>query len=130
MLIVLDANVWIRFARSRSLAALVNRIALYKLIPVTNNYLLSEVFDIILKHKWATASEARKYIDYVKSISLFITENVVYRLSPDPKDNFLFDIAIQHNCSVIISDDTELLSFRMQPVKVKSVSWFFKNFPV
>ncbi|WP_153796575.1 putative toxin-antitoxin system toxin component, PIN family [Foetidibacter luteolus] len=130
MLIVLDANVWIRFARSRSLAALVNSIALYKLMPVTNNYLLSEVFDIILKHKWATASEARRYIDYVKSISMFITENVVYRLSPDPKDNFLFDIAIQHNCSVIISDDTELLSFRMQPVKVKSVSWFFKNFPV
>ena len=130
MLIVIDANIRIRFARSQSFSALVNRIALYKLIPVTNNYLLSEVFDTIVINEWATRKEAKRYIEYIKSISLFITEHAVYRISPDPKDNFLFDIAIQHNCSFIISNDTELLAFRLQPVKVKSVSWFLKNFPL
>ncbi|SFQ02060.1 hypothetical protein SAMN05444277_104189 [Parafilimonas terrae] len=59
-----------------------------------------------------------------------VAENAVYRISPDPKDNYLFDLAIQNNCAFIISDDRKLLSFRIQPVKVKSTNWFLKNFPL
>lgn len=44
LVVVLDANVWIRFARSKKLQPLVDRFITYNLIPVVNNYLLSEVF--------------------------------------------------------------------------------------
>jgi predicted nucleic acid-binding protein len=59
-----------------------------------------------------------------------ITERSVYRLSPDPKDNYLFDLAIQNNCVFIISDDSKLLRFKLKPLPVHSTAWFIKKFPV
>jgi putative PIN family toxin of toxin-antitoxin system len=128
--IVIDASVWIRMARSAYAAPLIDRIVLYQLMPVLNSYLLSEVHDALLKNKWATVKQAEFFIDYIKKLSFYVTENVVFRLSPDPKDNYLFDLAVQYNCPFIVSDDTVLLSFLMQPVKVKSCNWFLKYFPV
>ncbi len=128
--IVIDASVWIRMARSAYAAPLIDRIALYQFMPVLNNYLLSEVHDALLKNKWATVKQADFFIDYMKKLSFYVTENVVFRLSPDPKDNYLFDLAVQFNCPFIVSDDSVLLSFLMQPVKVKSCNWFLKYFPV
>ena len=46
--IVIDANVWIRFARAKNITPLLNRFILYNFIPVVNNYLLSEIFDAIV----------------------------------------------------------------------------------
>ena len=127
--IVLDANVWVRYARHKDIAPLTNRIAVYDFIPVVNNYLLSEVFDALTDNKWMSAKIALKTIDLIRSTSYSTAENVVYKLSPDHKDNYLFDLAIQHNCPFIISDDKLLLSFVVKPIKVKSSSWFHKYFP-
>ena len=41
--IIIDANVWIKYARIKDIAPLVNRFATYNFIPVINNYLLSEI---------------------------------------------------------------------------------------
>lgn len=128
--IILDANVWVRFARNRNITPLLNRINLYGFMPVANRYLLSEIFNAVVDNKWMTEKEAHKIIGFIEKICVLTTENVVYRLSPDPKDNYLFDLAIQFHCPFIISDDTLLLAFLMQPVKVKSSNWFLKNFPI
>ena len=129
-LIVIDAGVWVRMARSILAEPLILRCKIYELVPVLNNYLLAEVHDALLKNKWATIRQADVFVNYMKESSLFVTENAVYRLSPDPKDNYLFDLAVQSNCAFIISDDTDLLSFALQPVEVKSCNWFLKQFPV
>ena len=128
--VVIDANVWVRFARSKNLKPLIDRFITYDILPVVNNYLLSEIFDALLENGWATEKQATLFIEYVKYQSIVITENAVYRISPDPKDNYLFDIAVQRNCHFLITDDTELLSFRMKPLGIHSTSWFFKNFPL
>jgi hypothetical protein len=47
--IIIDANVWVRFARFRNLNPLINRFDTHNLIPVTNRYLLSEIFDALVK---------------------------------------------------------------------------------
>jgi predicted nucleic acid-binding protein len=99
-------------------------------MPIVNRYLLSEVFDALVDNKWMTEKQAMQTIIFIEAICLLTVENVVYRLSPDPKDNYLFDLAVQHNCPLIISDDTELLAFVLKPVKVKSCNWFLKHFPV
>jgi len=85
--IVIDACVWVRFARSKNLKPLVNRCIAYDMLPVINNYLLSEIFEALLEKGWATEKQAALFTEYVKYQSLFVTENVVYRLSPDPKDS-------------------------------------------
>lgn len=74
--------------------------------------------------------QATKVIDFIKKISLVITERAVYRLSPDPKDNYLFDLAIQNNCVFIISDDNKLLQLKLKPIPIHSTSWFLKKFAV
>jgi putative PIN family toxin of toxin-antitoxin system len=129
-LIVIDANVWIRFARSKNISPIALRLYKYKFVPVTNQYLFSEIFDALTDNKWMTEKQATQLLSLLSQICYHVTERVVYRISPDAKDNYLFDLAIQNNCAFIISDDNKLLSFRLPPVKVKSTNWFLKNFPL
>jgi putative PIN family toxin of toxin-antitoxin system len=128
--IIIDANVWVRFARFRNLNPLLNRFDTHSLIPVINRYLLSEVFDALVKKKWMNDKSALATIQFIEDISILNKGRAVYRLIPDPKDNYLIDLAVQHNCSFIISDDSELLSFPLLPLPVKSCNWFLKQFPV
>ena len=129
-LVIIDANVWIRFTRSKNILPLLDRFDAYNLVPVVNNYLLSEIFDALIDNKWMTESRATSTVDYIRRISSVRVERAVYRLSPDPKDNYLFDLAIQNNAAFIITDDTKLLSLSLKPRPIKSSSWFLRNFPV
>ena len=128
--VVIDANVWIRFARSKDITPLMNRFLLYNFVPVINSYLLSEIFDAVVEQKWMQKERAQKLINFIASISLVKAGKAVYALSPDPKDNYLFDLAIQNNCLFLITDDSVLLSFEMKPIHTHSTNWFLKHFPV
>jgi putative PIN family toxin of toxin-antitoxin system len=126
--IVLDANVWIKYARSRDIAPLLDRFVTYNFLPVVNNYLLSEIFDAVVENRWMSRKSAEKLIGFIRKVAWLTAENAVYRLSPDPKDNYLFDLAVQNNCVFLITDDTELLGFRLPPLPVHSSGWFLKTF--
>lgn len=126
--IVIDANIWIKYARSRDIAPLLDRFVAYQFLPVVNNYLLVEIFDAVVKNGWMKEKAADQLIDFVRKISLPTAEKAVYRISPDPEDNYLFDLAVQKACLFLITDDTELLNFRLPPVPVHSSGWFLKTF--
>lgn len=128
--IIIDANVWIRYARSKDIAPLLNRFVSYHLLPVANNYLLSEIFDAVIENQWMTERAASNIISFIQKIVVMSVENAVYRLSPDAKDNYLFDLAIQNNCVFIISDDSVLQQFALKPVPVHSSGWFIKTFSI
>ncbi len=128
--IVIDANVWIKYARSKDIAPLLNRIIAFNLIPVANNYLLSEIFTAVVENEWMTTKVATNMISFMRKVVLMTTENAVYGLTPDPKDNYLFDLAVQNNCVFIISDDAVLLEFTLKPVPVHTSGWFLKTFSV
>lgn len=128
--VVVDANVWIKYARSKDVSPLIVRLVAYKFLPVANNYLLSEVFDAVVDNRWMTNRAATKLVAFIQKITLFTTETAVYRLSPDSKDNYLFDLAVQNNCVFIISDDLMLLQFQFKPVPVHTSGWFMKTFPI
>lgn len=128
--IIVDANVWIRFARIKNIAPLLNRFTAYNLLPVTNNYLLSEVFGALVDNKWMNENKALNVAGFIKKITYHVIETATFRLSPDPKDNYLFDLAVQQNCIFIISDDSQLLQFILKPVRVYTSSWFLKAFPL
>src|SRR3982750_2474103 len=120
--IVIDANVWIKYARAKDIAPLLNRLLTYHLVPIVNSYLLSEVFDAIVENKWMHERGANMVIDFIMKIAITDIETSIYAISPDPKDNYLFDLAIQNNCAFIISDDNLLLNFALSPVPVHSCS--------
>jgi len=56
-LIIIDANVWIKFARTKNIAPLLDRLVSYQLLPVVNNYLLSEIFDALVGNKWMSKTQ-------------------------------------------------------------------------
>jgi|GEM_PF-1251841 len=114
--VVIDANVWIRFARSKDIAPLLDRFITYRFLPVINNYLLAEIFTAVVQNNWLSETSASRLIELIRRITLVTAEKSVYRLSLDPKDNYLFDLAIQHNCVFIITDDHLLLSQKLKPV--------------
>jgi hypothetical protein len=58
-LIIIDANVWLRFARAKNHSPLLLRFAQYHLLPVVNNYLLSEIFDGVVENKWMDLHAAK-----------------------------------------------------------------------
>ena len=126
--IVIDANVWIKYARSKDIAPLLNRLVAYNLLPVANNYLLSEIYSAVIENEWMTEKVATNMISFIRKVALITTENAVYGLSPDPKDNYLFDVAGQNACVFIISDDSRLLQFSLKPVPVHTSQWFLKTF--
>ena len=128
--IIVDANVWIRYARVKDIAPLINRFTAYNIVPVANNYLLSEVFKAIVENGWMNEKQANNITLFIRKIALMVIETAVYRISPDPKDNYLFDLAIQNSCVFIISDDSELLQFQLKPVPVHTTNWFLKTFPI
>jgi putative PIN family toxin of toxin-antitoxin system len=128
--IIIDANIWIHFARSKDIAPLLDRIIAYNLLPVVNNYLLSEIFNALVENKWMHENNAAKIIAFIRKVAFTDTERAVYALSPDPKDNYLFDLAVQNNCVFILTDDTKLLHIQMKPLPVYSCNWFFKKFPI
>ena len=128
--VVIDANVWIKYARVKSIAPLLQRFTAYGFLPVVNNYLLSEILDVVTDNKWMHPANAERMIDFIRKISLETIEKSVYALSPDPKDNYLFDLAVQNNCLFIITDDKNLLDFTLNPVPMHSTDWFLNTFPV
>lgn len=128
--VIFDANVWIKYARAKNIAPLLDRMIAYQFQPVVNNYLLAEIFEALVDNKWMNKPQATAIIEYIKKIAIVITERAVYRLCSDPKDNYLFDLAIQNNCAFIISDDNILLRLKLKPVPVHATSWFLKKFPV
>jgi putative PIN family toxin of toxin-antitoxin system len=128
--VIIDANVWIRFARSKDIAPLIDRFIAYDLTPIANNYLLSEISDAILTNQWMDIHAVNKLISIIREISFITIENAVFALSPDAKDNYLFDLAIQNNCAFIVSDDKNLLGFLNQPVQVHNTKWFLNTFKI
>ncbi len=126
--IIIDANVWIKYARAKNIAPILNRLTAYNLIPIVNNYLLVEVFNALIENKWMNSKQAYNTVSFIRKVAIVVAEKAVYGLSPDPHDNYLFDLAIQTNCVFIISDDRELSEFRLKPLPVHSASWFLKTF--
>ncbi len=127
--IVVDANIWIKYARAKNIKPLISRFIKYNFLPVVNNYLLSEIFDALVINKWMNAKQAKLIIEFIAKVSLKTVEKAVFALSPDAEDNYLFDLAIQNNCVFIITNEKKLLSNKLKPLPIFSGNWFLKHFP-
>jgi len=69
--IIIDVNVWIKYARVKDIAPLLNRFTAYNPLPFTNNYLLSEIFNAMTDNKWMNEKQAYNLIEFIRRI-LFI----------------------------------------------------------
>ena len=83
--IIVDANVWIRYARAKDIAPLLKRFTTYDFLPVVNNYLLSEIFNALVENNWMRKKSADNIIGFIKKISLVVIEKAVFGIKPGSK---------------------------------------------
>ncbi|HEY5409062.1 MAG TPA: putative toxin-antitoxin system toxin component, PIN family [Ginsengibacter sp.] len=130
--LVIDTSVFINYTRHQKLYRLINTILNYDL----SVYLSAELIDELERNiAIASAIELPQsvYSGYLENIiaACIIFEPVLqYKESPDAKDNFLFDLALQTNSEIIVTKETALLNFTNSPIPIHDIKWFKEMYPV
>ena len=128
--LVIDTSVYITYAVYNKIYRLVNAIDTYNLEVFINDELITECENNIrnfLKNKDVDTSAL---LDAIKEATIYRATQQVYKNSPDPKDNFLFDLALQTESEVIVTQEKVLLNFLDSPVPIRDLKWFKENYPV
>jgi len=91
---------------------LVNVIYKNDLNIFTNNTLIAELEDVLNRPKIKKHIKipVRELIDFHRELCIFHKTEPIYNGSPDPKDNFLFDLAIQTNSMYVVTGDKIILA--------------------
>jgi predicted nucleic acid-binding protein len=68
------------------------------------------------------------FIETINAATFYFETEQSFSGSPDPKDNFLFNLAIQTGSELIASEEKILLNWQESPVPVHNITWFKENF--
>jgi len=127
---VLDTSVILKYATHSKLYRLLNIVITYNIVIYVNADLVSELKRNLPKAIRFPSVPHEEILTDILFFTTFFNTTDSFSQSPDPKDNFLFDLAMQTNSEVIISDEKVLLSFEDSPVPVRSLGWFKETFPI
>lgn len=90
---------------------MVNLVVDNNLIVYSSNELVAELTEVLGRAKFAKYLKlaTTEYIDFHHDLVTHISVPLEYKGCPDPKDNYLFDLAIKTN-SIIVTGDKKLLA--------------------
>lgn len=128
--LVIDTSVYLTYAAYGKLYRIADAVYTYGLILYADNQLLIEFENNIKKLSLYMPINVEEGIDNLKKFISIIETIPKFKLSPDPKDNFLFDLAIQTNSEVIVTKEKALLGFQASPVPIHDIQWFKETYPV
>ena len=128
--LILDSNVWAIYAYGNKLNRLASLSAKENLIIFVSGQILKEVFTTcskqIFQERGINPSEV---IEVVKLSSQLVYYKPLFQLSPDPNDNFLFDMYFQWYGDIIITEEKALWHFWRTEINVRNIKWLKENFP-
>ena len=119
----IDSCVWVKYAGPDKASTLIKYIRQNNFNVFADNYLLSEIHKALYKEFKFTIREADKLILLIKPFIIVSAPGNIYRFAPDPKDNFLYDLCIQNNCTLLITTDKKLLQDEHAPFIRKTDTW-------
>ncbi len=111
---VLDVNIWVSVIVSKKLEWYANLI-LENTITIFRSIELMEELESVLarpKIQRYLGMEVRAYSAFIEKITKPIVVERIFTGSPDIKDNYLFDIAIQSNSTLLVTGDKALLTMK------------------
>ena len=124
---VFDVNIWLSYFISGKSEQIIDMIENNDVFFYRSVELMSELKDVINRPKFAKyfSNGTGKYIMFVEQVAeLFLTQ-AIFDLCPDPKDNYLFDLAYQSRSNFLVSGDKKLLAVPVeQSLKLLSLSAF------
>ncbi len=127
---VIDTSVYITYAAYNKIYRLADAIIEYELAVFLNRQLLYELEKNIPRALKITNATTADILAEIKAATLFVDTKPYFNQSPDPKDDFLFDLALQTDSEVIVSQEKALLGFAESPVAIHDLKWFKENYPV
>jgi putative PIN family toxin of toxin-antitoxin system len=128
--LVIDTSVYITYAIYNKTYRLIDAMDKYELMVFVNNQLLLELVRNLRFFLQNKDTNAGLIIQAIKEATINVATTAQFDLSPDPKDNFLFDLALQTNSEVIVTKEKALLNFEASPVPIHDIKWFKETYPV
>ncbi len=127
---VLDSSVFLTYAAYDKIYRILDAVITYDIIIFTNETLIEELKINLPKIIRIKTKTPEQIIDEIILLTTKVETTPQFSQSPDPKDNFLFDLSIQTNSELIVTEEKALLTFKESPVKIHNMKWFKENFPV
>ena len=107
---VFDTNVWISYFLSEKFSELIALRRERRVLFLRSTPSLSELKEVITRKKFLSKNfNVEKLIDFYNGITEFCETKPLFNDCSDPKDNFLFDLAIQGKASYLVSGDKKVL---------------------
>jgi putative PIN family toxin of toxin-antitoxin system len=128
--IILDSNVWAIYAYGNKLDRLASLAAREDIIIFISGQILKEVYSTCSKQVFLDRGvNPAKVIEILKLSGQLVSFKSLFQLSPDPDDNFLFDMYYQWYGDIIITEERALWHFWKTRINVRNIKWLKENYP-
>ena len=128
--LVIDTSVYLSYARYKKLYRLSYCVEEYELNLFVNHILLEELVRNLPRILLLNGHDPQEALNEILEFTTLVQTIPIFSKSPDPKDNFLFDLAIQTQSDVIVTKEKILLDFKESPVLIHDIKWFKETYPV
>ncbi|WP_209329503.1 putative toxin-antitoxin system toxin component, PIN family [Lunatimonas salinarum] len=130
--VVLDTNIWISYIISGNLRELTAQKLTYRLQVFACKDLYAELEDVLnrQKIKKLLTYPVSDYLRLVQKLTTDFDIQSTFTGAPDPQDNFLFDLALQSESSLLVTGDKRLLAVSVLGLSILTLADFRKRFPI
>jgi putative PIN family toxin of toxin-antitoxin system len=128
--IILDSNVWAIYAYGNKLERLLHIPMNYDVDILYSGQILKEVFTTCSKPSFHSRFiDPETVVKIIEKGCIKVQTYSNFRLSPDRKDNFLFDIYLQNHSDYLITQEKLMLNFKFGRLRIFDIKWLKENFP-
>jgi putative PIN family toxin of toxin-antitoxin system len=123
---VFDVNIWISYFITGKSEKIVDMVENNDVFFYRSAQLMSELKEVINRPKFAKyfPNGTAEYVLFVEQLAEHFSTYVLFNQCPDPKDNYLFDLAYQSHSDYLVSGDKKVLAVPIvkQSLKLLSLS--------
>ncbi len=127
--IILDVNIWLSLFIKKKADILLDILIDNDLEIVSDIHLRAEFLEVILRnkfHKYFSDEDIKDSILFFDSVTVKYPTTKIFSGSPDKKDDYLFDLAIQTQSKILVTGDKKLLNFKIKEIETISLAEFLK----
>ena len=121
---VFDVNIWISYFLTGKSEEIIDMVDNNDVLFYRSAQLMSELQEVINRPKFAKyfPNDTTEYILFVELLAEHFSTRAVFNQCPDPKDNYLFDLAYQSYSDYLVSGDKKVLAVPVAGHSLKLLS--------
>jgi putative PIN family toxin of toxin-antitoxin system len=128
--VVFDVNIFVSYIIGNRLGDIYDMVFNRNICLYRNAEMRAELIDVISRPKFQSKLTApvADYINFFEKVTIPFETMEIFTDCPDPKDNYLFDLAYQTNSNYLVSGDKKVLATPVRKsLLVVSLSVFKKK---